>query len=136
VAGRTSGDLFEVDKGRQIAFVIRGGNMQWVFNVSTGNGQTYDEANQKNPGGRVLGVAVTPNGTFSIYRVHDVARYEGDLGTLYRPRFVVGGVAVHGAPRVPNYPASHGCIRVANPTMDFIWAANILPMRSTVWIHE
>ena len=136
VAGRSSGDLFEVDKGRQIAFVIRGGSMQWVFNVSTGNGQTYDEEDKKNAGSRVIGLAVTPTGTFSIYRVHDQARYEGSLGTLYRPRFVVGGVAVHGAPRVPNYPASHGCIRVANPTMDFIWAANILPMRGTVWIHD
>jgi lipoprotein-anchoring transpeptidase ErfK/SrfK len=136
VAGGASGDLFEVDKSLQIAYVVRGGSMRWVFNVSTGNGKTYDEEDQKNAGRRVIGTAITPNGNFRIYRVHDQVRYEGDLGTLYRPRFVVGGVAVHGAPNVPNYPASHGCIRVANPVMDFIWGANLLPLRSSVWIHE
>ena len=49
---------------------------------------------------------------------------------------MVGGVAVHGAPRVPNYPASHGCIRVVNPVMDLIWGQNLLPLGSTVWIHD
>ena len=134
-AGR-SGDLLEVDKGKQIAFVVRGGQVQYVFNVSTGNGQSYDEEDQKNAGRRVIGIAKTPSGTFRTYRQHDTARYEGDLGTLYRPKFVVGGIAVHGAPRVPNYPASHGCVRVANPVMDLIWSQNLLPLRSTVWLHD
>ena len=134
-AGR-SGDLLEVDKGKQIAFVVRGGSVQYVFNVSTGNGKSYDEDDQKNAGRRVIGIATTPTGTFRTYREHDTARYEGDLGTLYRPKFVVGGIAVHGAPRVPNYPASHGCVRVANPVMDLIWSRNLLPLRSTVWLHD
>jgi hypothetical protein len=134
-AGRT-GDLFEVDKGRQIAYVVRGGKVQYVFNVSTGNGKSYDEEDQRSAGNRVIGVALTPSGTFRTYREHDTARYEGDLGTLYRPKFIVGGVAVHGAPRVPNYPASHGCVRVVNPVMDLIWRQNLLPLRSTVWIHD
>ena len=124
-----------MDKGKQIAYVIQDGQMKYIFNVSTGNGQSYDEADQ-NGGNRVIGVAVTPTGTFRTYREHDVSRYEGDLGSLYRPKFVIGGVAVHGAPRVPNYPASHGCIRVANPVMDLIWGENLLPLRSTVWIHD
>ena len=134
-AGRT-GDLLEVDKTKQIAFVVRGGAVQYVFNVSTGNGKSYDEEDQKAAGRRVIGVALTPSGTFRTYREHDVSRYEGDLGSLYRPKFIIGGVAVHGAPRVPNYPASHGCVRVANPVMDLIWGQNLLPLRSTVWIHD
>ena len=134
-AGRT-GDLLEVDKARQIAFVVRGGKVQHVFNVSTGNGESYDEEDQKSAGARSIGIALTPTGTFSTYREHDVARYEGTLGTLYRPKFVIGGIAVHGAPKVPNYPASHGCVRVANPVMDFIWSQDLLPLRSTVWIHD
>ena len=134
-AGR-GGDLLEVDKAKQIAFVVRGGAVHHVFNVSTGNGQSYDEEDQKNAGRRSIGIAITPSGTYSTYREHDVLRYEGDLGSLYRPKFVVGGIAVHGAPRVPNYPASHGCIRVANPVMDFIWSQNLLPLRSTVWLHD
>lgn len=134
-AGR-SGDLLEVDKGKQIAFVVRNGAVQYVFNVSTGNGRSYDEEDQKSAGRRVIGIASTPSGTYQTYRQSDVARYEGDLGSLYRPKFVVGGIAVHGAPKVPNYPASHGCIRVANPVMDLIWGQDLLPLRSTVWLHD
>ena len=131
-----TGDAFEVDKGRQLGLFVRNGQVLWVLNVSTGNGRDYDEENRRNPGARETGVAITPNGTFHIYRVHDQVRYEGTLGTMYRPRFVVGGVAVHGAPNVPNYPASHGCIRVSNPAMDMIWAADLLPVRSRVVIHD
>jgi len=135
-ARTTTGTVFEVDKGRQIAFVVQNGQTKYIFNVSTGNGKSYDEEDQKNAGSRVIGIATTPVGTFRTYRESDVARYEGDLGTLYRPKFVVGGVAVHGARSVPNYPASHGCIRVVNPVMDLIWGQNLLPLRSTVWIHD
>jgi peptidoglycan hydrolase-like protein with peptidoglycan-binding domain len=134
-AGRT-GNLLEVDKGKQIALLVQDGQVRYVFNVSTGNGQSYDEEDQKSAGRRVIGLAITPTGTFRTYREHDVARYEGDLGSLYRPKFIVGGVAVHGAPKVPNYPASHGCVRVTNPVMDLIWGQNLLPLGSTVWIHD
>ena len=135
-AGRTSGTLLEVDKSKQIAYVVQDGEVRYIFNVSTGNGKSYDEEDQKNAGNRVIGIATTPVGTFRTYRESDVARYEGDLGTLYRPKFIVGGVAVHGARSVPNYPASHGCVRVVNPVMDLIWGQNLLPLRSTVWIHD
>ncbi len=133
--GTNSGTLLEVDKGRQLGMFIRDGKLLWVINVSTGGGYFYEEDN-KLTGERVTGTAITTNGNFSIYRVHDLAVYKGTLGTLYRPRFVVGGIAVHGAANVPNYPASHGCIRVSNPAMDMIWAQNLLPMRSRVWIHD
>jgi peptidoglycan hydrolase-like protein with peptidoglycan-binding domain len=135
-AGVSSGTLFEVDKTKQIAFVVQNGRMLYIFNVSTGNGSTYDEEDQKNAGNRVLGVAITPTGTFHTYRESNENRYEGSLGTMYRPKFVTGGVAVHGAPKVPNYPASHGCIRVTNAAMDLIWGENLLPLHSTVWIHD
>lgn len=135
VAGRTTGDFFEVDKTRQIAFVVRQGKVLFTFNVSTGNGRDYDEEDRVT-GGRVTGVATTPVGEFRIYKERDEAAYKGTLGTLYRPKFVVGGIAVHGSPRIPAYPASHGCVRVANPVMDFIWFANLLPKRAKVWIHD
>ena len=135
-ARTTSGTVFEVDKGKQIAYVVQNGQTRFIFNVSTGNGQSYDEEDQKNAGSRVIGVATTPTGTFRTYRESDVPRYESDLGTLYRPKFVVGGIAVHGARSVPNYPASHGCIRVVNPVMDLIWGEDLLPLRSTVWIYD
>ena len=71
-----------------------------------------------------------------MYRVSDDPAYFGSLGELYRPRFIVGGVAVHGYRNVPNYPASHGCIRVSNLAMDMIWATNAMPMGGTVVVHE
>lgn len=135
-AGRSSGSLLEVDKGKQIIYVIQDGQMKYIFNTSTGNGRSYDEEDKKAAGNRVIGIATTPTGTFHTYRESNELRYEGSLGTLYRPKFVTGGVAVHGAPRVPNYPASHGCIRVTNQAMDLIWGENLLPLHSTVWIHD
>ncbi|MCU1361579.1 MAG: hypothetical protein JWN99_2868 [Ilumatobacteraceae bacterium] len=133
--GITSGDLFEVDKGKQLAFIIRGGATQWVLNVSTGGNYDYT-AKDKKTGATLNDKAYTPVGTFHVYRVSDDPAYFGSLGELYRPRFIVGGVAVHGYRDVPNYPASHGCIRVSNLAMDMIWATNSLPMGGTVVVHE
>ena len=135
-AGVTNGgDLLEVDKGRQVGLFLHNGKVVWALNVSTGGGYYY-EADNALTGARITGTAITDNGTFHVYRVSDQAAYKGTLGTLYRPRFVVGGIAVHGAPNVPSYPASHGCIRVSNPAMDMIWATNLLPMGATVVIHD
>ena len=66
--GRTSGTVFEVDKTKQIAYVIQNGQVRYIFNVSTGNGKSYDEEDQKAAGGRVIGIAITPTGTFNTYR--------------------------------------------------------------------
>jgi hypothetical protein len=129
------GDLMEVDKGRQLGFFVRNGQTLLVLNVSTGGGYFYEADNQLT-GAKISGTAITDDGTFHIYRVYDQPVYKGTLGTLYRPRFVVGGIAVHGAPNVPGYPASHGCIRVSNPAMDMIWALDLLPMGSKVVVHE
>ena len=130
------GDYVEVDKGHQVLIIVRGGQTVWILHVSTGGNYAYDEPDKKNPGQRSTGVAFTAPGSFRVYKTVDEPRYEGTLGTLYRPRFVNGGVAVHGAPNVPNYPASHGCIRVTNLAMDMIWAENFMPLSSRVVIHE
>lgn len=135
VSGPYSGDLVEIDKGRQLLFIIRGGRMQWVLNTSTGGDYHYTATDQKT-GAKIDGIAYTPIGSFSVYRVSDDPAYFGSLGELYRPRFVVGGVAVHGYRSVPNYPASHGCIRVSNPAMDMIWGTNAMPIGSRVVIHD
>ncbi|MEO6123465.1 MAG: L,D-transpeptidase family protein [Ilumatobacteraceae bacterium] len=133
VAGTNSGTLMEVDKGKQLGIFINDGKLLWILNVSSGGNYFYeDEIN----GVTYKDTAYTDVGNFKVYRVSDEVRYEGSLGTMYRPRFVVRGIAVHGAPNVPNYPASHGCIRVSNPAMDMIWGANLLPMGGRVWIHE
>jgi peptidoglycan hydrolase-like protein with peptidoglycan-binding domain len=127
-------DQIEVDKGRQLLFIIRGGKTLWIFNTSTGSGKEYSEANQRS-GGLSSGTATTPEGNFKVYMEQAQGWWKGDLGELYRPKFFAGGVAVHGAPKVPNFPASHGCVRVTPEAMDFIWAQNFMPKGEPVWVH-
>ena len=130
-----SGDMIEVDKGKQLLFLIRSGRIVWVVNTSTGTGEEYTYTN-KMTGETGTDIAVTHNGNHRVYRVSDEARYESTLGILYRPRFVVGGVAVHGYSSVPAYPASHGCIRVTNSAMDMIWGGNFMPIGLRAWVHD
>jgi len=123
------GDLVEVDKGRQVLLVVRDGSVAWVVNTSTGNGRPYQS-------GGVSQVAETPSGRWTVSRAVDGIR-EAPLGSLYRPRyFHADGIAVHGSPSVPPYPASHGCVRVTDAAMDWIWASDAMPMGSTVWVYD
>jgi len=124
----TTGNLVEVDKKRQVLLVIRGGEVEWVVNVSTGTEKPY----QVN--GRTE-LADTPAGRWTVSWVEDGVDW-GELGGLYRPRyFHSDGIAVHGYHDVPAYPASHGCVRVADAVMDWIWAADVMPLGSAVWVY-
>jgi peptidoglycan hydrolase-like protein with peptidoglycan-binding domain len=130
-----SGDRMEVDLTKQLLFVIRGGKTVWTVNTSTGSGAFYDEPNQKD-GGRISGTAITPVGHFHVYREYSNGWEPGQLGDLYRPKYFTGGVAIHGAPKIPSVPASHGCVRVTTTFMDFIWNSDLMPMGSEVWTHN
>src|SRR5207248_2579178 len=77
----------------------------------------------------------TPEGVFTVYSEQPNGWWKGELGELYRPKFFKGGSAIHGAPKVPNFPASHGCVRVTPEAMDFIWSQNFMPKGGTVWVH-
>ncbi|MEZ5259806.1 MAG: L,D-transpeptidase family protein [Ilumatobacteraceae bacterium] len=131
-----TGDLVEVDKERQLLFIIRSGITLWVLNCSTGNGLPYEEEDQNSPGEIVRDVALTPDGEFKVNRQREEGWWEGDLGKIYRPKYFTGGIAVHGSGNIPNYPASHGCVRVSVPAMDYIWAHDLMPMKSKVWVHS
>ncbi len=128
------GDLFEVDKTRQLLFIIKAGRTDWVLNTSTGSDVPYTEVDQKN-GGTTSGDAHTPEGTFKVYREYTDGWESGQLGELYRPKYFKGGVAVHGAPQIPNRPVSHGCVRVSTSAMDWIWASDLLPVGTRVVVH-
>ncbi len=135
VAAARTGDLVEISKATQLLFVVRGGVTMWVFNASTGNGEPFEEEDQNTPGKIVRDVALTPDGDWKVNRERPEGWWEGDLGKIYRPKYFKGGIAVHGSGNVPNYPASHGCVRVSVAAMDFIWDRNLMPMRSKVWVH-
>jgi peptidoglycan hydrolase-like protein with peptidoglycan-binding domain len=132
----TTGDLIEVNKRLQVLFVVRKGQAAWTLNTSTGSGHPYTAISKKDPTKTLKGDARTPDGLFKVNREHPEGWWEGELGRLYRPKYFNGGIAVHGMTFVPNYPASHGCVRVSTPAMDWIWAANVIPMGSAVWVHS
>jgi hypothetical protein len=136
VARADSGTLVEVDKAKQLLYFVIDGRTEWILNTSTGNGEAYTEPDQNTPGEFITGVSLTPSGLHAVNRERPDGWWEGDLGEIYRPKYFVGGVAVHGSNSIPNYPASHGCVRVSVPAMDWIWDSGIMPMRTPVWVHD
>lgn len=135
-AGTTNGTLAEVDKQRQLLFIIQEGKTVAILNASTGDDREYEEPDANSPGVVIRGVALTPEGTFSINRERPDGWWIGDLGQIYRPKYFIGGVAIHGSTSVPAYPASHGCVRVSVAAMDMIWDYDLLPRGTTVVVHS
>jgi len=129
-ASKAKGRVFEVDLSRQIMMRTWNGRVKYVFNVSTGSNKIYYQDG-------VAHRAVTPTGTFRIMRKIDGMRH-APLGTLYRPQyFRSDGYAIHGSPSIPAYPASHGCVRVSNSAIDWLWTkAGKLDMGEKVVIHQ
>jgi peptidoglycan hydrolase-like protein with peptidoglycan-binding domain len=126
-ARSTSGRLIEVNIARNLLLFVNDGHVEYILNTSTGGGYVYYDQG-------VREVAVTPKGKFHTYRVIDGPR-QSTLGLLIRPRYFTGGYAIHGDGSVPAYPASHGCVRVSNAAIDWIWASNLDPIGTTVWIY-
>ena len=95
----------EVDLERQVLFIVSDdGIVSRILSVSTGNNKEFEtsEATLK---------AVTPRGRFKVSRKIPGWR-KSELGLMYYPNYIVGGIAIHGSQSVPAYPASHGCIRI------------------------
>jgi hypothetical protein len=127
--------LAEVDKTRQLLFLVQDGVTTHVLNTSTGDDREYTEPDSNTPGVMITDTAITPVGTFRINRERPDGWWIGDLGQIYRPKYFVGGVAIHGSLSVPAYPASHGCVRVSVAAMDMIWEQEILPRGTTVVVY-
>jgi peptidoglycan hydrolase-like protein with peptidoglycan-binding domain len=125
---RAGGTGLEIDLERQILMVVQGGQVQWVINTSTGNNETYTSST----GGSAQ--AVTPPGNYTINREIDGVR-EAPLGTLYRPKYFNGGIAIHGSGSIPAHPASHGCARVTNSAMDMLWSSGVAAMGTPVTVY-
>ncbi|MDQ2984650.1 MAG: L,D-transpeptidase family protein [Actinomycetota bacterium] len=87
---RFGGDYIDVDKSRQVLFIVRNGRTVLVVPVSTG------------------ATGNTPIGRFSVY-----SKVPGfNSHAMYYSSFFIGGFAIHGYASVPTYPASHGCVRI------------------------
>ena len=90
----TNGKHVEFDWSRQVLVLAQRGRPYRVYHTSSG-------------------APVTPT-VFGSYRF-----YRQDPGTnskgMVHSSYFIGGYAIHGYASVPNYPASHGCLRVPIP---------------------
>ena len=95
------GDYIEIDKTRQVLFVVEDGRVAKVVHVSTG------------------ATGNTPLGRWRVYR-----KVPGWDWVLWYPLYFKGGFAIHGYPSVPVYPASHGCVRIPMWIAPSLYAAH------------
>jgi hypothetical protein len=77
---RYGGDHIEVDKTRQVLFLVRDGRVVLISSVSTG------------------ATGNTPNGRFQVYR-----KVTGWDWVLWYPMYFLRGFAIHGYPDVPGF---------------------------------
>jgi hypothetical protein len=117
LTAKREADRVDIDLKRQFLVVYKGGKVALISHISSGGGYEYCA---KDIGGTVprCRYAVTQLGDFRTGRRVTKAWDTGPLGKLYAPVYFNGGIAVHGYPEVPDYPASHGCVRVPLRTMD------------------
>jgi len=95
----------EIDLISQVLFVVDCANVALrILPISSGSGEFFTEGGETRQ-------AVTPTGRFRIYRKVE-GRRNSPLGSLYYPNYIYYGIAIHGNPSVPPFPASHGCIRI------------------------
>lgn len=123
-----SGYLVEINLKKQLLMMVKNGAVVAALNTSTGSMQHYEYDGQTH-------LADTPTGHFTVSRQIDGMR-NGPLGQLWRPKYFNGGIAVHGNGSVPPYPASHGCARVSNAAMNWIWATGKIPLKTKVWVYS
>jgi peptidoglycan hydrolase-like protein with peptidoglycan-binding domain len=116
----------EVDVGRQVLFLYTDGALYKILPVSTGSGARYCVDGS-------CARAVTPAGS---YRVFERIRgwQTSRLGHLYNPLYFNGGIAIHGEPSVPAYPASHGCVRIPMGAAE--WFPSKVPNGTPVYVKN
>ncbi|MBA2629963.1 MAG: murein L,D-transpeptidase [Thermoleophilaceae bacterium] len=89
-----NGKHVEFDWSRQVLVLAKGGRPYRVYHSSSG-------------------APATPT-VFGSFRFYLQTPGTNDKGMVHSNYFI-GGYAIHGYASVPNYPASHGCLRVPIP---------------------
>jgi hypothetical protein len=89
-----AGKHVEFDWSRQVLVLARGGKAYRTYHTSSGT-------------------PATPT-VFGRYRFYLKTPGVNSKGMVHSSYFI-GGYAIHGYASVPNYPASHGCLRVPIP---------------------
>jgi peptidoglycan hydrolase-like protein with peptidoglycan-binding domain len=117
-------DRVEIDLKRQVLFLYQDGALVRTLMVSTGGGYRYCVDGE-------CARAITPGGSFRV-GVKILGKHTSKLGVLYNPLFFNGGIAIHGEPAVPTYPASHGCVRI--PMSDSRWFYDTVTKGTPVYV--
>jgi L,D-transpeptidase catalytic domain len=94
------GHHVEADLSRQVMALVDGDRPVATFHISSGTGGTP-----------------TVRGSFRFY----LKQPGYNSKRMYYSVYFIGGYATHGYNPVPNYPASHGCIRNPIPFSRFIY---------------
>ena len=117
----------EADLSRQVLFLVdQNGAVTLVLPISSGSGKLYTFEGKTSR-------AVTPRGRFTVYRKVNGWR-KAPLGMIYYPNYFNEGWAIHGSASVPNYPASHGCIRIPNATAKELF--DLIPVGMVVLVYD
>lgn len=98
--------------GKQLLALTVGSKVQYIFPISSGKPSTP-----------------TVLGDFRVYRRDPGYLPDG----MYFSSFFIGGYAIHGYNPAPDYPASHGCMRL--PIADAITAYNWLTFGNWVDVY-
>ncbi|MDQ4097647.1 MAG: L,D-transpeptidase [Actinomycetota bacterium] len=125
-AARAGEHYLDIDITNQVLSEVVDGNVVYQTHISTGNGEWYWYEGE-------WWLAETPRGWFEIYW-KDPGWVEGSLGWMYNAMYFIGGFAIHGSTSVPDYPASHGCVRVTLEDSDALFER--IPVGTPVVVHD
>lgn len=102
----------EADLSHQLLALIDGSHVQAIFPISSGKPSTP-----------------TIQGSYRVYYRSPGYNSEG----MYYSDYFIRGYAIHGYNPAPDYPASHGCLRL--PIVDAIWVYNWLALGDWVDVY-
>jgi hypothetical protein len=105
-------DRVEISLDKQYLVLYQKNWVRLITTVSTGGGYAFCG------GDSGCQYAVTPPGRF-VFQWYFNGWRTSKLGHLYKPYYFDGGIAIHGYPSVPNYAASHGCVRIPMKIADY-----------------
>jgi hypothetical protein len=108
-----AGHHVEVDISRQVMVLADKGKPQFTYHISSGAPGTPSD-----------------RGHFRFFRRQPGFNAVG----MYYSVYYNGGEATHGYKSVPDYPASHGCLRNPIPDSKFIY--NWIRLGDDIWVYD
>lgn len=110
--------VFHDDQPVLVTHISSGDDQEWCEEVTIDPGELGNEEGVEPIKEGWCGLSWTPGGVFKFYKKIE-GRRESQLGGMYNPVYFNYGIAVHGAHEVPDFPASHGCIRIPMHISDY-----------------